>query len=135
VTKKLLDKQIHEITESINRGDICYINADTGETVFMRNNEVLSDYGISWEDEWDDDEDKAYGSDGSWPEWQKEMYADVKTDMEKVESWQHVIRIEQLGSNITFGFMEHFVEEAIPEEKLKNRYWEALSRNHSFSQF
>ena len=39
---KLSNEQICEIAEEIEMGNVCYINANTGETVFMLNDEMLS---------------------------------------------------------------------------------------------
>ena len=132
-TIKLSDKQIHEIAEMVDVGHICYINAKTGETIFMFNNEMLSNYGISWED---DNEENEMPDDNS-PDWQDEMYADVKADMNKINSWdlKDTIRIEKPESHKAFKFMEDFVDEVIPEGKLKQDFWKALSRNHPFRNF
>ena len=127
---KLSDEQIHEIAETIDAvDDVCYINRDTGEYILMMNNENLRDYGISWED---DEEDVP---DDSSPKWQKEMYADTKADMDKIYSWKNVIRIEKPESHEAFEFMERFVDEIIPEGKLKQDFWKALSRSHPFRNF
>ena len=130
---KLSDEQIREIAENVERGNVCYINANTREIIFMMNNEALSDYGISWED---DDEENETPDDNS-PSWQKEMYADVKADMNKIDSWdvKDTIRIEKPETHEAFKFMENFVDEVIPEGKLKQDFWKALSRSHPFSNF
>ena len=128
----LSNEQIHEIVENIDMGEVCYINVNTGETVLMLNEEILSDYGISWED---DDEDEKPDDDS--PEWQKEIYADVKADMKKINSWNSddTIRIEKPEPHEAFKFMERFVDEVIPEGKLKQDFWTALSRSHPFRNF
>ena len=132
-TAKLPDEQIREIAERIDIGDTCYINADTGETIFMLNDEILSEYGISWED--DNEENEM--SDDYQPDWQDEMYAEVKADMDKINSWdfKDTIRIEKPNSHEAFKFMENFVDEVIPEGKLKQDFWKALSRSHPFRNF
>ena len=94
----------------------------------MLNNEALSNYGISWDEEEE-------GPDENWPEWQKEMYTAIKADMAKIESWQHVIRIEKPDSDEAFGFMERFVDEMIPDGKLKENFLKALSQSHPFRNF
>ena len=125
---KLSDSQIHEIAEAIDTtNDVCYFNAKTGEYVLMMNDESLHDNGISWEDE--------DGPNDNWPAWQKELYNDVKADMAKIDSWEEVIRIERPTPDESFGFMERFVDEVIPEGKLKDGFWNALSRSHSFRNF
>jgi len=130
---KLSDEQIREIADMLDVGHICYINTNTGETIFMMNNEMLSNYGISWED---DDEEDEKPDDGT-PDWQDEMYAEVKADMNKIYSWdlKDTIRIEKPESHEAFKFMERFVDEVIPEGKLKQDFWKALSRSHPFSNF
>ena len=130
---KLSNEQIREIAERVEMGDVCYINANTGETVFMMNDEMLSNYGILWED---DDEEEEKPDDNS-PDWQKEMYAEAKADMNKIDSWkwEDTIRIEKPESHESFKFMERFVDEIIPEGKLKQDFWTALSRSHPFRNF
>ena len=110
---KLSDKQIHEIAENIDMGEIAYINSKTGETIFMLNNEMLSDYGISWEDDDEENEEPNNDSQG----WQDEIYASVKADMNKIYSWdlKDTIRIEKPDPHESFKFVEDFVEEIIPE--------------------
>jgi len=131
---KLTDEQIRDIAETIDAMDnICYINRETGEVIFMMNDEMLSDYGISWEDE--DEEDVPPDDDS--PDWQKDMYSEVKADMEKIYSWdfEDTIRIKKPESHESFEFMERFVDEIIPEGKLKQDFWKALSRSHPFRNF
>jgi len=128
ITKELTDEQIYDIAESIDAmGDVCYTNSDTGEYVLMMSNELLAFNGISW-----DEEDEP---DDSLPEWQKELYVNVKADMDKIYSWKNFIRIEKPESHEKFGFMERFVDEIIPEGKLKQEFWNALSRKHPFRNF
>jgi len=129
MNKKFSNEQIREIAENVDIGYICFINADTSEMVVMLNDEALSNYGISWEDE------KEGEPDDSWPKWQKEMYAEIKADKEKVDSWQHVIRIEKPNPYEMFGFMERFVDEIIPEGVLKENFLKALTRSHPFRNF
>ena len=126
----LSDEQIHEIAERIDADEICYINVSTGEIIFMMNDEMLSDYGISWEDE-----NENFDSDC--PDWQKDMYAKIKTDMNKIYSWgcEDTIRIEKPEAHEAFKFMESFVENVIPEGKLKQKFWNALSKKHPFRNF
>ena len=126
--KKLSNEQICEIAERVDIGENCFINADTDEMIFLLNDEALSNYGISWDEEEDEPDDH-------WPQWQKEMYAEIKTDMEKVNSWQHLIRIEKPNSHEMFGFMVRFVDEMIPEGMLKENFVKALSKNHPFRNF
>ena len=126
---KLSKKQVAEIADSINAGFVCYVNAETGEYIDMMNSNALSDYGISWEEE--DDE----GPDGFNQEWEKELYDNVKSDMAKIDSWEHSIKIEKPESHESFEIMERFVDEIIPEGKLKSDFERALSRSHPFRNF
>jgi hypothetical protein len=133
---QLTDKQIHEIAETIYAAnDICYVNSETGEYILMMDNERLGEYGIAWDDALDEDE--VDEPDENWPDWQKEMYAEIKANMDKIYSWEceHTIRIEKPDSNRSFEIMEHFVDEVIPEGRLKQDFWNALSRRHPFRNF
>ena len=132
-TIKLSNEQIHEIAENIDMGEVCYINAQTGEIIFMMNNEIFSDYGISWED--DEEEEETLDNDNHG--WQDEMYAEVKADMNKIYSWdlKDTIRIEKPETNKAFEFMQHFIDEVIPEGKLKQNFWKVLSKSHPFRNF
>ena len=128
MNKKLSNEQIHEIAEMIDTGyHVCYVNPDTCEVEIIFGDEMLNNYGISWEEDETPDENA--------PEWQEEMYADVKAQMARIDSWQHFIRIEKPDSHEAFKFMERFIEEVIPEGKLKEQFWKALSRSHPFRNF
>ena len=133
ITNKLSEEQIREIADRIDIGDICYFNSNTGETIFMMNNEMLSDYGISWKD--GDEESEEPDNDS--PDWQNEMCAEIKADMDKIYSWDYkdTIRIEKPEPHEAFKFMENFVDEVIPEGKLKQDFWNAFSKSHPFRNF
>jgi hypothetical protein len=135
VTDKLSNEQIHDIAETVDAmNHTCFINPDTGEYFFMMSSDSLADYGIYWDDALEEGEVDA--PDESWPEWQKEMYHEVKADMNKFYEWApHIIRIEKPESHEAFGFMERFVDEVIPEGKLKRDFQRALSRSHPFRDF
>ena len=124
--KRFTDEQIHEIAQEIESKNICFINNDTGEIIFIPNAEMLSHCGISWEDKKQDD---------NLSNWQKEIYAEVKRDMSKVESWQHIVKIEEPAPHEAFELMEDFVDEMIFDEKLKNRFADALSQKYPFRHF
>ena len=132
LVNKITEEQIREIAEMIDASPyICYFNSETGEYVLMMNDYLLSEHGISWDDEEDSEpEDNC-------PEWQKEMYTEVKADMEKINSWgwSKTIQIEKPESHESFRFMEEFANEVIPEGKLKQDFWKALSRSHPFRNF
>ena len=126
---KLSKKQLTDIAESIDAGFICYLNAETGEYIEMMNNDAMSNYGISWEEE-EDEEPGDFSH-----QWEKELYDDVKSDMAKIDSWEHAIKIEKPESHESFKIMERFVDEIIPDGKLKNDFFCALSRSHPFRNF
>jgi len=131
MNKKLSDEQIREIAEMIGTGyHVCYVNPDTCEVEIIFTDEMLDNYGISWDDE--EEEDKA---EENTPEWQVEMYDDVKAQMARINSWQRFIRIEKPTSHEAFDFMECFMAEVIPEGQLKEKFWKALSRKHPFRNF
>ena len=46
----LPNEQIHEIAENIDMGEVCYINVQTGETIFMMNNAIIHncEYRENW---------------------------------------------------------------------------------------
>ena len=102
---------------------VCYANPDTSEVEIIFDNEMLYEYGISWDDEEDDEEVE------------DELYNNVKAQMARIYSWERRIRIEKPESYEAFGFMEKFVNEVIPEGKLKEEFWRALSRRHPFRNF
>jgi len=131
---KLSNEQIHEIADMIGTGyHVCYINPKTGEVEIIFTNELLDNYGISWDD--DEEEEEENTQDDSSPGWQDELYADVKAQMSRIYSWEQFIRVEKPESHEAFEFMERFVDEIIPEGKLKQDFWKALSRKHPFSNF
>jgi len=131
--EKFTDEQIHELAEEIGMGySVCYVNRDTGEYIIMMDNQSLADYGIYWDEEEVVDDDTVYENVSGW---QQEMYDDVKTDMKKIDSWEHVLHIKKLESFESFRIMENFVDEVIPEGKLKQNFWNALSKSHPFRNF
>ena len=132
-TAKISDEQISEMAEMLDTGyHVCYVNPDTGEVEIIFTNEMLREYGISWDD---DEEDEDGGDEESTHGWQDEFNADVKAQMARIYSWQHFVRIEKPESHEAFGFMENFVDEVIPEGKLKKQFWNALSKKHPFRNF
>ena len=110
ILSKLSDAQIREIAGSIDAGFVCYIHAGTGEMIFMMNEEMLDYNGMSGEDE---------------------------ADMAKIDSWgvKNTIRIDKPASYEAFAFMERFVDEVIPEGRLKEDFERALSKSHPFRNF
>jgi len=130
---KFSKEQIKEMADMLNTGhNVCYANPDTGEVEIMFDNEMLDNYGISWED---DEEEEENLEEESTPNWQDELYDDVKAQMERINSWEHKIRIEKPESHEAFRFMERFIEDVVPEGKLKVQFWKALSRSHPFRNF
>ena len=135
---ELTNEQIHEIAETIDATpDTCYINSETGEVIFMMSNEMLREYGILWDKDEEEDEAEEEKVSNESLSWQDELYMNVKADMAKIYSWEwkHTIRIKKPESHESFKIMERFVEEIIPEGRLKQDFWKALSRSHPFRNF
>ena len=129
ILSKITDEKISEMAEVLGmQYHVCYVNPDTGEVEIMFTNDYLADYGISWDDEEEDEEDFTHG-------WQQEFHDDIKAQMARIDSWRHFIRIEKPDSHESFAIMENFVDEIIPEGKLKKQFYDALSRKHPFSNF
>ncbi len=127
------DVQIAEIVDAIDSGcHECYVNPETYEFEIIFNEETLSNYGISWNEDEEDDETEDIDS---LPSWQKEMYLDVKAQMKRINSWKSFIRIEKPESFESFKFMEHFVDSVLPEGRLKEQFWQILNRRHPFREF
>lgn len=107
ILSKLSDRQIREIAERVDAGEMCYIHAGTGEAIFVVDDE------LSWDD------------------------ADEEDEMEKIHSWEEkdTIRIKKPKSYEAFKFMERFVNEVIPEGRLKEDFEQALSKKHPFRNF
>ena len=99
-------KLISSMAEEIDIGCTCYVNPDTGEYVPVMREGMFGQF---------DTEDNE--------------------DMEKVDSWEHFIRIDKPHSSESFSVMERFVDEVIPDGRLKERFWKALSKNHPFRNF
>jgi hypothetical protein len=98
----------------------CFINPDTGEFEMVYRNEMEEASRISWSDVEDDDEDDDDET--------KEQWA-------RIDSWKRCVRLEKPESHESFKIMEDFVDEVIPEGKLKEQFWRALTRSHPFRNF
>ena len=132
MTMNFSKAQIKEMADMLGNGHhVCYANLDTGEVEIIFDNEMLDNFGISW----DEDEDEENMADESTPECQDELYTEVKAQMKRIDSWERPTRIEKPPSYEAFKFMERFVDEVIPEGKLKDRLWKTLSRRHPFQSF
>jgi len=128
------EAQIKEMADMLGSGHHeCYANLDTGEVEIIFDNEMLAIYGISWYE--DEDEEEENMADESTPAWQDELYTGVKAQMKRIDSWEHLTRIEKPPSYEAFKFMEQFVDEVIPDGNLKEQFWKALSRRHPFQGF
>ena len=126
-------EQIKEIADMLNtRHHVYCANPDKGEIEIMLDDEILDSYGISWED---DEEEEENLEKESTPNWEDELHDDVKAQMERINSWERTIKIEKPGSHEAFRFMEQFIEDVIPEGKLKAQLWIALSGSHPFRNF
>jgi hypothetical protein len=102
---------IKAIAQEIDMGMICFLNTDT-----MEFDSVL---GESYDAYWNGDHDDFY----------KEVY-------DKVDGWEHTVRIEPPKSRQSFQIMESFIEDCIPcKAPIKSRLWNAISRGKPFRNF
>jgi hypothetical protein len=98
---------IHDIAEMLDCGHVCFLNPQTMEHIDVPS-EIFNN------------------GDG------KEFFEE---DFEKVDEWEHFIRIEPLESFESFRIMEDFTEMIVPEGKLKNQLIYALNHKKPFSNF
>lgn len=102
---------ITNIAQKIDMGMICFLNTDT-----MEFDSVL---GESYDAYWTGDHNDLY----------REVY-------DKVDGWEHSIRIEPPESRQSFNIMERFIEDCIPDnDTIKSRLWDAISRCKPFQNF
>lgn len=102
---------ITSIAQEIDMGMICFLNTDT-----MEFDSVL---GESYDTYWVSDYNDLY----------REVY-------DKVDSWEHSVRIEPPGSRQSFNIMERFIENCIPDnDTTKIRLWNAISKRKPFQNF
>jgi hypothetical protein len=102
---------IKRIAGEIDAGMICFFNTDT-----MEYDSIM---GESYDAYWSGDHDDLY----------QEVY-------EKVDSWEHSIKIEPPESWQSFKIMENFIENCIPDrDPVKSRLWNAISRRKPFQHF
>lgn len=108
---KYPQKVITNIAQEIDMGMICFLNTDT-----MEFDSVL---GESYDTYWTGDHNDLY----------REVY-------DKVNNWEHSIRIEPLDSQQSFNIMERFIENCIPDnDTIKSRLWNAISKRKPFQNF
>ena len=102
---------IANIAQEIDMGMICFLNTDT-----MEFDSVL---GESYDAYWTGDHNDLY----------REVY-------DKVDSWEHSIRIDPPESRQSFNIMEHFIETCIPDnDTIKSCLWNAISKRWPFQNF
>lgn len=102
---------ISDIAQEIDMGMTCFFNTDTME-YDTAPGESCSASCIG---EYDD------------------LYQEV---YDKVNSWEHTIRIEPPTSRQSFMIMERFIENCIPDhDAIKNRLWTAISERKPFKNF
>lgn len=102
---------ITSIAQKIDMGMICFLNTDT-----MEFDSVL---GESYDAYWTGDHNDSY----------QEVY-------DKVDSWEHLIRIEPPESRQSFNIMERFIENCIPDDDaIKSHLWSAISKRRPFQNF
>ncbi|MFR9524548.1 MAG: UPF0158 family protein [Rikenellaceae bacterium] len=107
---KLSKEQIKSIAQDLECGMNCIINLDSGEYVTLM--------GESFDSYWS-------GEDPMLEEVEK-----------KIESWENTTTVEPPYSGISFGFMEQFVDEVIPEgSALQDKLYRALSKSKPFRNF
>ncbi|NDV96107.1 hypothetical protein D0T84_14470 [Dysgonomonas sp. 521] len=104
---KYPENVIRDIAQHLDIGMICYFNTDTME--------IESVLGQSYMTYFDDDYQEVY---------------------DKVETWEHSVRIEPPESWQSFKFMEDFIEYCIPDsDPIKRRLWTAISKRKPFQNF
>jgi hypothetical protein len=110
-TPKYPTEVIKNIAQKIDMGMICFLNTDTTEV-----ESVPSESDDAYEDT--DFED---------------FYQDV---YDKVNSWDHFVRIDPPESRQSFKIMEDFIENCIPDsDMIKKRLWNAISKRKPFQNF
>lgn len=102
---------ITNIAQEIDMGMICFLNTDT-----MEFDSILGEsYDAYWTGEYND------------------LYQEV---YDKVDSWEHSIRIEPPESRLSFNIMERFIDNCIPDnDTIKIRLWNAISKRKPFQNF
>lgn len=102
---------ISRIAQNIDMGMICFINTDTMEYDYIP--------GEGY-DAFDNNE-------------REDLFREV---FDKINSWEHLIRIAPPESWQSFRIMEQFIENCIPDnDTLKKRLWDALDRRKPFRNF
>ncbi len=104
-------KVISGIAEETGMGMVCFLNPDTLETESVPG--------------------AAYGSYecGDFDEYYQEVYR-------KVERWENCVRIDPPEPGESFGIMERFIRDCIPDDAgIKGRLWEAVSGRKPFRNF
>ncbi len=99
---------IHNIAESFDCGQICYLNPKTMECI---------ETPMGNEDTFMCDEENPF-----------------QNELDKTDSWEEMITIEHLESQESFKIMERFVNK-VPDEKLQNKLWNALEHRKPFANF
>lgn len=146
----LSDEQVNTIAEGVEMSNVYYINLDTREIEEMFNDEHLSFYGISMDDddenENDDDDDngddEVEGDDGvnadepdrNLPDWQIEMENGIREQIKKVKSWQNAVVIKAPDSHTAYSFMQLFVTRVIPQKK-QGYFEDILNGRKPFAKF
>lgn len=102
---------IIDIAQEIDMGMICFLNTDT-----MEFDSVL---GQSYDAYWTGDHDDLY----------QEVY-------EKVNGWEHSVKIEPPESWQSFKIIENFIENCVPDnDSIKSCLWNAISGGKPFQNF
>ena len=104
-----------EIADDVSAGLIAFVNLDTGEY------RSYTEMGLEEIDFYDDDID-----------WQREE----KEYLEKMENWEHRLKITPMESFEAFQVMEDFANECIPEnDPFQKVLLKELSKSRPFARF
>lgn len=107
---KLSKEKIKEIAQELDLGMNCFINIDTGEYEILIN-KSLNPY-------WDDDES---------------IFKEIE---ERIESWENLINIEPPCTELSFQYIEQFIDDIIPTgSSLQDELYEAISKRKPFRNF
>lgn len=122
------ENEIREIAGNIDCGITCYLNPDTWEFEEIPQC-VMDEYGPSdWDDEEEDDENETG--------WQADLRRSLRQQLEKINSWEHCIKIEQPESYEAYRFMERFIDGCISENDIwYTRARRAINGRRPFANF
>ncbi len=100
---------VHEAAGELDADMVCFINPDTLELVAVPTGMF----------------DGTFEDDGSFEEELDRVY----------EQWEKNVRIEPPSSNMSYEFMERFIDEVVSDNRLKNKLTDAIGRKRPFANF